>query len=225
MADASITPGTRLTIQVSALNGEKVNLFSTYETAENHDSFLITAPTLGTDMYPLHKKERVLVMFVTRSAFFESDAEVDERVMSEGLGFLRLKCVGAIRRNQRRGDFRVDVLLYSSIYRTEESDPTKKLGGAPPISALVTNLSGGGAAVYTEEEIEEGKFVQLTMPDEVFGGPRTIIAQLHWSRKPDPGKPAPYKNFIGLRFIFASIAEKEQLVKYTFEQQRKQIKR
>ncbi len=205
----------------SKANGMELTLFSSYEIGITREQFLVTAPMYGGELYPLHKDEVVTVAYVTEKAFFQIDAVVLERLRKGDLQFIRLQCISGVKRNQRRNDFRVDVLIETTLYPCLQDDPKKIDQTAAPMRGLINNLSGGGAALYINGDTEAGNYVALTLPPEVLGKETLMTAQVHWVREPDT--KVVYKHYIGAHFIYEVAGEKETLIRYTFEQQRKQI--
>ena len=188
------------------------------------DAFVVTAPMLGTELYPLHKGEQVKVAYVTDKAFFETDAVVEERLKKGDLNYLKMTCASMVRRNQRRNDFRTDILLDVTILQCNPENLSKPLTGATPQKCLINNISAGGAAIYMPEEVDVGGIVLVTLPPEVFGEPKGLLSQVHRVRRNENNDVA-YKFNMGVRFLFENIKDKEQIVKFAMELQRKQMRK
>ncbi|MCL2083877.1 MAG: PilZ domain-containing protein [Oscillospiraceae bacterium] len=225
ISESGLKLGTRLTLAVPGKppNNAEVSLYSTFELAIDSDNFLISAPMLGAMIYPLSRGDAVVVRYLTPSAFFEADAVVTDRLRKGELQYVKLNSPSPVRRNQRRNDYRVDLILETFVMEPLENNPMKIIKGAERHKAVIRNLSGGGAALYSSFGTEQGKFLHVVMPPDVMGSETILVSQVHWVRKPETD--SPYAHHIGVRFIFESAGHKESLIRYTFEQQRKQLKR
>ena len=224
ISEFKLKGGTHITMLAPALPPQrgKIMIASTYELPISLKSFLITAPVQNGVYYPLAVGDRVVVQFVVDSAFYETDAAVRERLSNGQKQFLRMSSESMTRRNQRRSDFRVDLLLESFVMPPTRPDPTQISMSAPRHFALIRNLSGGGAAMYSNVETEAGQYLHLNMPDEVIKFGRVIASQVHWVRKPE--HDAKFQHYIGVRFIHDNMSDKEELIKYVFEKQFQQLR-
>lgn len=190
----------------------------------DNTSFLVTAPMQGSLLYPITPGERVVITYINGPAAYESDAIAGERLKKGDLTYLAMKCAGYVKRNQRRNDFRIDVLIDITTVKAFPQNPSLVLPDAEKQKGLINNLSAGGAAFYTNDELTVGDPIHMNFPSLVFGDSKTIAAQIHWQRKVD-NKDIPYKFYTGARFLFTNMTDKESLIKFTLEQQRKQLKK
>lgn len=217
-----VKTGTRLTLEVISSTGERVTLYSNYEESIGEDEYVITAPMVSGGIYPLQKGESAKVAYFADGAHYESDAAVGERVTKGGLKYLQMYCAGFVTRVQRRGDFRVKILLEAGILAGDGGGKSIPDKDAKPVTAVINDLSAGGAAMYIPVEIPKGTVVVAKLPEEMFGEPKDMLSEVQWVRRSD-NKHAPYKFYMGIRFIFEHAREKEILVRYTLGQQRKQM--
>lgn len=187
-------------------------------------SFLVTAPMQGSLLYPITPGERIIVTYINGPAVYESDAIAGERLKKGDLNYLTMKCAGYVKRNQRRNDFRIDILVDIATVKAFPQNPSLVLPGAEKQKGLINNLSAGGAAFYSDDEFQVGDPIHMNLPPLVFGESKTIAAQIHWQRKVD-NKDIPFKYYTGARFLFTNTTDKEGLIKFTLEQQRKQLKK
>jgi c-di-GMP-binding flagellar brake protein YcgR len=197
-----------------------IDVFSGYELAIDRNTFLITAPMQGMILYPLHPREHVVITYLADSAVFETHAITGERMKKGDLNYLVMHCDGYVVRNQRRNDFRVDTAIETYMFRALETNPS--LAEEEPIKSLVSNLSAGGAAVYTDERPDVGDPIHLNLPPAIFGNEKTLMAQVHWVRR--LSGDYMFKHHIGVRFLFSSPVDREDLRKYVWEFQRELIR-
>ena len=226
ITEIDITPGTNLTVRIPSAEdpAKMIDVFSSYELTIDENTFLVTAPMKGTLLYPIRSGERVEVAYVTNKAAFECPAIVGDRLKKGNLNFLTMHCDGHIKRNQRRGDFRVDIFLETTTLKALKANPTLVLPDAQPVKCLINNLSAGGAAVYTNEQAEVGEAIHINMPAMIFGEQKKLMAQVHWVRRTNI-EDVVYKYYMGIRFIFNNPVDKEELIKFTLEHQRQQLRK
>lgn len=187
-------------------------------------SFLVTAPMQGSLLYPINPGERVIITYINGPAAFESEAIAGERLKKGDLNYLSMTCSGYVKRNQRRNDFRVDVLIDITTVRAFPANPSLPLPDAEKQKCLINNLSAGGSAFFTNEELSVGEPIHVNIPALVYGTPKTLAAQIHWQRRTE-NRDLAYKFYTGSRFLFTNTLDKEDLIKFTLEQQRKQLKK
>ena len=209
-------------MQISSANGDKITLYSSFEAPVNDDVFLIAAPMLRSEVYPIGNGERVKIIYFDASASFESDAVVGERVRKDGLNYIQMICASGVIRKQRRSDFRISVLLDAEVLLCDPNNALAPVPGAVPKKGIINDVSAGGAAMYIDEDIPKGSIVLTTLPADVYGHPKEMLSEVQWVRLPD-SPDAPMKFYMGVRFIFESDKDKEALVRYTIEQQRKRM--
>jgi len=221
-----VKSGTNLTIKIPIKEDpiKTIDVFSSYEMAIDQNTFLITAPMQGMVLYPLHPGEGVVITYLADSAVFETNAISGERLKKGELNYLTMKCDGYVVRNQRRNDFRVDSAIETTISKAMASNPSMADPESAPVKCLINNISAGGAAVYSDEHPEVGAPIHVSLPPQILGEKKTLMAQVHWVRRVE-NKDIIFKNHMGVRFLFSYPVDREELRKFVWEQQREQLRK
>ena len=215
--------GTKLELELLDDAGEKLDLMlvSEYEWHEENNSAVIAAPIHEGKIYPLHIGAVMNVYFLKRREseinLYKFSAMVKARGKSENLHFIRIEQLDRISRVQRRRYFRLDCSLRVK-YRVVNNVTCDQNIDDIFLESIANNLSGGGLNLMLEERIEKGKFVECKVfLDDIHKV--NFTGQVVTSERRDIESKFKYE--VGITFVKISNGEREAVVRYIFEEQRK----
>jgi len=219
-----LKPGQRIKLRFNdrpPLGDESfLELSSSYESAVSEDSFLIAAPIYRSALFRLHNGESITVTYFDAAANYEVDIAVDDAVKQDGLDYYRVTMLTDIMRSQRREDFRLFVSIEGVAHLCDEHG--EPLPHKAPLTFETLDLSGGGVAVWTNDEVGRGDYVMLTLPVGENGAVTNVLGSVCWVRISD--SLSIYRRLVGVRFLHRSLPEKERVVRYIFQTQQQRLK-
>ncbi|MCD7709628.1 MAG: flagellar brake protein [Clostridiales bacterium] len=196
----------------------------------------ISMPTREGRMVLFQDKAECSLVFYTQQGMYECQGVVTGRRKEGGLYFLGMKITSRPLKFQRREFFRVDYLKDMQYYKitneVAELETTEELfmeiqdfdyiGMAKP--ATIRDISGGGVRFATGEALEQGSFVLACMRltgttmDDFFYLVCQVIACFQ-----NPADEDMY--IVRSKFIFKDLKDREKIVKFVFEEERKARRR
>jgi c-di-GMP-binding flagellar brake protein YcgR len=123
---------------------------------------------------------------------------------------------------QRRGYFRLKCLLDTDFLTLDPTQLEKEILDEEFHKCVTKNISGSGICLSTEEYIDEGQIVKLsvTLDEDTFIQPTSQIVRIE---SIDLGKDKVF-NF-GCEFIKIKEAERNLIIRFVYEQQRRLLKK
>lgn len=173
------------------------------------------------------------LQFYTQGGIYECNAKVVDRYKTDNIYLVVVEIISALKKVQRREFYRLNCLLETKIHilddeelaigdlkrillRHDYNEPSYELG-------TIVDISGGGARIVTDSEIEEGAYVILKFQVELkeFIQEYELLAHVV-TRKLLENRKKKYE----LRVEFEQIENKvrESLIRYIFEEERKKRK-
>ena len=215
--------GTKLELEPLNADGtERENtLVSEFEGVEGENDIMIAAPIYEGVLFPIHAGTHMNVYFINKNAgdntLYRFKAIVTGRGRSENVALLKIEAVSEIEKVQRRSYYRLECSLPVMFRQVESFNPAHS-EGVPFKKTLASNLSGGGIRLLLEEKLEAGKIVEC----EIRVGEEKLIrffgrVMRHEVRE-DEGR---FKYEAGIAYIKISKNDREAVVKYIFDEQRK----
>jgi len=210
--------GTRIGLVVSSeipVN-DRPSLVSEFEWADEDNQAYIAAPILEGVIYPIKIGANIEAYFIEKLELYKFNAEVLNRGVKDNIALLKIKIIGGFERIQRRQYFRFDCSVFIkyreiNIFEDEEENQILK-------KALTRDLSGGGLCLLTDVKLETGKILgfELKLDENLsinFLG--TII------RTSLSDRNEKYNYEIGISFKKIENKDREALIRYIFNEQRK----
>lgn len=154
-----IQPGQTLQVIVPA--GDRLMSLETQVSSYEGDAFGIQSPQLE-GVKVLASNTELMVSVCTPDAVYSMTCKVLEVRSTEVL--LGIPAAGAIRRVLQRQYVRAALSVDCSL------EPWQHEGFAPPWSAQLCDLSGGGCAVLLESELRKETLVRVHLPLPEIGG-------------------------------------------------------
>lgn len=210
------------------------------------DKAKIAMPMENLRMIPLTVGDKYELSFHTSSGLFQCQCEIAERYKEGNIYILVVQFTSALEKCQRRQFYRLESII-DARYRSfsdEEERLLIKLKNNDFISetartacekalekvqgnwqdATITNISGGGVRFNSKQEISKNGKLYMNIPIQLNG--EELLMEL----KARIVATAPVFNRTGLyetrvEFIEIPLDDRENIVKYVFEQERRKIKK
>jgi c-di-GMP-binding flagellar brake protein YcgR len=221
----NIKIGTRLELEVfDNLNKKITPLFtSQFEQVIDKDTAVVAAPIFEGVIFPIHRGWRMDVFFLESSDFYKFEAKVMGRVKRGKLSFLKIKVLSEIVRVQRRDFFRFECILpvkYRVVedYLDDDEEDTAELTK----DAVTKNISGGGVCIKLSEELGINKLIECELS---LSKSKKIRFLGKVVRKSTVDENVPLKFEVGVLFTKINYKDKEAIIRFIFEEQRKLIKK
>lgn len=225
---SEIQIGTKLELELFDEEGERLEqtLVSEFEWLEGENLAAIAAPIFEGHIVPLPIYSKLCVYFIKRIGslpnLYRFNAIIQSRSVIDNLHILIVEKQGDILKVQRRNYFRLDcfVEVRYRIMDLEGDDTYDK--DKPYINALANNLSGGGVCLMLEEKVPAGTIVECEMFSDTS---RKVKFYGKVVRFEETGKAGKYKFKAGIAYIEISDNDREVIVRYIYEEQRKLLRK
>lgn len=211
------------------------------------DELKIAMPIDAGKIIPLPVGGRYVMCFYTQKGLYQCKCEVIKRIKDDRMFSLIVRMYTALEKNQRREYFRLDCVI-DMRYRTvspaeivlrkrlaagrfssleDEYECQQKLKAIEEVfeeKGIVTDISGGGLRFHTDKQLDKENeiIVKLQLPME--NDTLTLMASAEVISSNKSAKRAnSFDNRI--RFVKISEDEREQVIKFIFLQERKNLRR
>lgn len=211
--------GTKLELELYDDSGEKeqVRVVSQLEGCEDEHTAIIAAPIYGGEIYSIHNGIEMDIYFLQNEQLFRFKAKVMSKEKIGNILALKIKRLTNIQKIQRRDFFRFDNII-PVIYRVIDSVDDIENNTIQYKKSITKDLSGSGLCMLVEERLDE--YAQLECgislaPDYniYFIGRIIRVIKCDFESK--------YKYEIGLSYKLIENKDREEIVKYIFNEQRK----
>jgi c-di-GMP-binding flagellar brake protein YcgR len=194
------------------LNADEKACFSMVQDVPQDDELLITMPMLKGEPVVLSIGQRIRINFFRERGQFYFEAEVIDRQRTETVHLIRLKQTSPIHRLQRRSFYRLKINL-PVLFRLIEQGPEQP----DYMKAYTADISGGGVRLLTDEKLEPGQQVECRIPI----GERDFLELKGLVVRVVPCVEGNYKFEVGVKFVDILEAERDRLIQFIFQQQRR----
>lgn len=195
-------------------NSKKEISYSMVQDVKSGDEIVISLPMLKGMTILLELGQEVEIIYYRDDGCFIFAAKVVEQFSVASASLIRLKKISSVKRLQRRNYFRLKVTLPIYIRELKE-DPDQDPG--PWLKAYTLNLSGGGARISSNEKLDKGALLECRLElneEEVILNGKVVRSQLV---EDDP----IVRYEIGLSFIDIAESDRDSIIKFIFQEQRK----
>lgn len=184
------------------------------------ETLKIGMPIEQSMVIPLEIDKRLHLLFYTHRGIYHCDCVILSRQKEERIYTMKIKAVSEIEKYQRREYYRISCFLSLTyeVYQENEDENEEEL---PVCQGKVTDLSGGGIRFYSEYQhpFETPLFIhfQLELNEGLFHFDvlgKVMSSQLVENRR------NYYENRV--EFTDLSTRERETIIKYVFQEERKQ---
>jgi len=218
--------GTRLEL-VPALTDagrESTTYVSRLEWLEDENTAVIDTPIEKGHIVPVEPGTVFDVHFLHRKGklinLYRFQAAVRERLIIDNLHVLLIKQTGEIMRVQRRSYFRLNCFIevrYRIVSTDEEMGEDSQFR-----TTMASDLSGGGVRLLLDEKLEPGTLVECELQNVQTGDVwfRGVVVRFE-----DTGNTGRYKYTAGVAYIDIDENDREAVIRYIFNEQRRLIKK
>ncbi len=221
MKPTFIKPGTKMEIHIKQ-NVGTLRLFTTFEEDLPEGMIVFAAPFYKSVYYPFRRDDEFRVVFFDAMNRYEFSAAAVERIKRGELTYIVAVRKSEIEKLQRRSDFRVDISIDLPCWRVTGEDVygRPKFSGKP-MTLHTIDLSGGGVGFFHNDYFEFSEKLLVQLPILKKGEPLKAKGSILWSRILSAGFKYRYQS--GIELSYDHYLDKELVVRFVFEQQRKLI--
>ena len=204
----------------------------------------LSMPTEKTHTILLRVEEEYELHFYTSSGTFSCTGKVIDGYKEDAFSIAVVELITSLEKLQRRQFFRADCVRPLRFYALSEEELSElKYYGESSGSmetgwtlaglgtqtercdeGVLTDISGGGMRFTTHSELSKGGVLYVSMELEQRQGVKVkrmfakIISSVEMEKK-----PGTYEN--RLEFLWLSSAEREEIIRFVFDEDRKRLKR
>lgn len=244
-----ITPGDRVDL-VKWSRAEENQLLKQYLSKVmdfiDNDKLKLSMPMENGRVIPLTVGDKYNICFYTETGLFQCKAEIIDRYKDSNLYILVIQILSDLEKCQRRQYYRLESIIefQYKIFSNEEEILKKRLllnefateemrlncekvlqklqNAWKP--AIITDISGGGIRFNSDMQLDKEKKIKIRLP-LIFGGDKREIELLGDVVLSEPiiNRRACFETRVEYSEI--SIEDRETIIKYIFEQERRMLRR
>ncbi|HOM02076.1 MAG TPA: flagellar brake protein [Acetivibrio sp.] len=215
--------GLKLELKLQSLdgNGGDSVFVSEFEWAENDRIIYIAAPIKQGRIYPVGIGQKLEIVFIKDDSLYEFNGKVIGREVRHNISLLRVEITSEIKRIQRRDFFRFDCSIpvsYRIVDKPGIYDNQRKF-----TKSYTRDLSGGGVCIRLKERIETGQLLRCELSLNDFNKVSflgRVVRLTEYDKENDV-----YKYEIGIKFEEIEEKDRERIISYIFQEQRRLIKK
>lgn len=214
-----LQPGTKLELELYDNFGEKINtmLVSQIEWHEEGNTSFIAAPISEGILYPVHLGTYMDVFFLKDEHLYKLRAKVLSRDAKDNIALLKIEVKGEIEEIQRRQFFRFDCVLpvqYRKVKSLSDAASSRESFN----NAITQDVSGSGVCMLVEESIDNDALLDCRI---ILGDSNAVRFVGSVVRLSKCNFESRYKYEVGLHFKSIDNKDREVIIKYIFNEQRK----
>lgn len=206
---------------------KKIYISQVYDVLED-GKIAIAMPIVEGRIIPLSVNTHYDACFYTKNGLYQARLVIVERYKENGLHTLVVEFVSELKKFQRRQFYRLPCTMNVEYKRLDQEEVDEYMGKAQVIdiegsfqNGIVLDLSGGGMRFLTKEKMDTGDIIiislQLQNDEEA---PKTLLIGKVILSEEIKNREKVYEN--RMEFIEISERLREKLVKFIFEEERKQ---
>lgn len=235
MLSSYIIPGQKIELHATADNKdvkdkEKIYLSRVYEVLSD-DRIEVTMPMEQTKLILLPVDGEYEVFFYTPGGLYQCICRIIDRYKSSNVYILVLELVSNLRKYQRREYYRFSCALDMSARVLEEEEiealderRNYLVPGLPLKHSIIVDISGGGLRFVANQKYEEGSLIYCNYYLTVNGVNKeyNLVGKiLHVSEVEKQKGTFEHR----VQYINIDSSEREEIIRYIFEEERKNLKR
>jgi c-di-GMP-binding flagellar brake protein YcgR len=194
-------------------------LVSELEWIESNDTLYIAAPIHEGLVYPIRVDTLMNLYFYCENELFTCSSVVISRYIKDNLPMLNIRATSSLEKIQRRQYYRFQHTL-TVEYKIVETPSSETNEPIPFYKGITRDIGGGGVSILVMEKAELENLVEcrLNISEEKqvsFFGNVVRVTKLKNEEK--------YNYNIGVSFSKIENRDREEIIKFIFQQQRKLI--
>lgn len=231
MMEKIIKSGDKIDIKYLHQNNEKTYMSNVYDVL-NEDELEITIPTDGGRIILFQNGFELQFFFHTARGMYTCDAVVRDRYKRNNTYLLLIEVLTPLKKFQRREYFRfqcnIDFVYYKLTEDVAELETTREIVEiiAKPENlsqrklARTKDLSGGGCRFLTKEPLKTGEKILsvIHLTNEKLDRLFYLVTEIVTCEETNPSKEIWT---VRGRFEFKDIKERDCIVQYVFEEDRR----
>ncbi|WP_176461604.1 flagellar brake protein [Anaeromicrobium sediminis] len=210
--------GTKLEIELlETLNiNKKEKLISQVIDIISENCLLVGIPISKGTIRPISVKDEIKLIYTKKgTASYGFKVQVIDRGNKGNIPYLKVIKISDIEKVQRRDYYRLDMVLNVEMHINNDRGEIIKV-----IEGLSKDISGGGIRVLCKEPIYKGTIIELIIKSEKE--PIKVIAEVLRCTLYEE----LYSQYeVGLKYKDISVNNREKIVKFIFDTQRKMRKK
>jgi len=231
-----VLPGDRVELQgINRDNTADEGTQKTYETKVfdiiSNDRMEILMPMDKTKLILLPVDGEYDVYFYTKTGLFQCFARVIDRYKSNNVYILALELTSNLRKHQRREFYRFSCVLEMNArtLKEEEVEGSDRFGirlvpGLPLKRSVIVDISGGGLRFVTNQLYDIDSLVYCNYQLSINGKIKeyNLVGKVLKVKEID-NRPGEYEH--RLQYMNIDFDEREEIIKYIFDEERKYRRR
>lgn len=225
----------KLNVREKFLEKDKIKTYFSkiYDIIEE-DKLKIAMPIVGTKIVLLELNANYDAYFFTEKGLYRCRVKVTERYKEDNVYVAILEPFTGLQKYQRRQHFRLEYNMYfhyrvipdniaNILLKTKNPDIIAAINEESPLKGVSLDLSGGGMRFASDSSNPEGSYLLIDFNIVVSGEEKhfSLMANTLATRKLQD-KERMYEHRV--QFIDLSRTEREDIIKFIFEEERRQRK-
>lgn len=222
----------------SPQKGPKKVYYSQVNDIVSEDEINIAMPMEKGKIILLSIDSVYTLSFFSKNSIYQCNGKIVDRYKSSNMYFLVVELVSSLKKMQRREYYRLECLMPAEFREMTQKeidfdyveeivenakDPDAEEQELPFQKAIIVDISGGGLRMVSEIPVEANQYVLIKVRIPI----RFLVKQFHLvgyvlQSAKVPGEVVKYE--IRLQFEKISKEEREAIIKYIFEEERKKRK-
>lgn len=228
MMENIILPGDKLEMK-SALEKDKQYKSTVYDVYED-GRIGIVMPTEQTKLVLISVGTRLEAYFLSQGGMYNADIRVTERKKVGNTYILIAELLTKLKKYQRREYYRFSCIIEGKVRELTQAEeeelaknPRMQLEEGEMIPGVIVDISGGGLRFISKKPFTQGKTVTLHFTLMINGSEKELSpkAKIITSTVLE-NRQNDYENRV--KFLYMSNAAREEIIKYIFDEERKNRK-
>lgn len=217
MPKVKLIEGTKLELELKTNKNNQDNLIliSQFEWKEKDEVICIAAPIYKGNYYFNFTDTLMNVYFLYNNNMYMFEAKLIDNFTIDKLRYMRLRILSDFQHVQRREFYRFSCLL-PIMYR-KYNKQNKGNNDLPFIQTEISNISGGGLCIKTNEPLNLGDMIECKLELEGYGE-IPLLAKV--VREEQIKNECKYKYEYGVEYKGIVNKDKDAIISYIFRQQR-----
>lgn len=211
---------------LGATSNEREYVTKVYDVLSD-EQFELLMPLEGTKLILLPVDGEYNICFYTKNGLYQCDIRIADRYKNGNSYILLCELTSNLRKYQRREYYRFSCILSMNSRELveEEMDAVERhqnffQPGLPLRKSVIVDISGGGIRFVTDYKYEKGTMIYLTYNLSLNGKEKKYeIAGKILSAKPIANRPGEFEH--RLQYMNMDYTEREEIIRYIFEEERK----